>query len=130
MSADSQRRILVLNKSDLLPDPSWQGVSGIAVSCATGAGLDALRAAIRDLVLHGGSMTGDHLVAINARHKSCFERMTSRLQAAREAMIEKKAPEFIALDLREAMQALGEVIGLVDSEQVLDAIFAQFCIGK
>ena len=56
--------------------------------------------------------------------------MTTHLKAARAAMIGKTAPEFVALDLREAMQALGEVIGLVDVEQILDAIFAQFCIGK
>ena len=129
-SPDTLRRIVVLNKCDLPRDPSWKDVAGIAVSCSTGAGLDDLRAAIRDLVLHGGQIASDHPVAINARHKSCFERMTARLNAARAAMIEKTAPEFVALDLREAMQALGEVVGLVDGELVLDAIFAQFCIGK
>jgi tRNA modification GTPase len=129
-SEDTLRRIVVLNKCDLPRDPSWKDVAGIPVSCATGAGLDELRVAIRDLVLRGGQMVSDHPVAINARHKSCFERMTARLNAARAAMLEKTAPEFVALDLREAMQALGEVVGLVDGEQVLDAIFAQFCIGK
>ena len=129
-SSDPLRRIVVLNKCDLPPDPSWKDVTGIPVSCATGTGLDDLRAAIRDLVLRGGQLASDHPVAINARHKSCFERMTARLNAARAAMIEKTAPEFVALDLREAMQALGEVVGLVDGELVLDAIFAQFCIGK
>ena len=128
--AESRRHILVQNKSDLARDPSWDNAPGIPISCTTGAGLDELRAAIRDLVLRGGQITSDHPVAINARHKACFERMTARLGAARLAMIEKQAPEFIALDLREAMQALGEVIGLVDTGQILDAIFAQFCIGK
>lgn len=128
--ASAARHILVLNKCDLPRDSSWKEAGGIAISCSTGEGLDELRAAIRDLVLLGGQLAGDHPVAINARHKSCFERMTARLHAARAAMLEKAAPEFVALDLREAMQALGEVIGLVDTEQVLDAIFAQFCIGK
>lgn len=130
VSADSQRRILVQNKSDLVRDSSWDGTPGFPISCANGAGLDELRSAIRDLVLHGGQFASAHPVAINARHKSCFERMTARLQAARAAMLEKMAPEFVALDLREAMQSLGEVIGVVDTEQVLDAIFAQFCVGK
>lgn len=128
--AAEARRILVLNKCDLAHDPSWKEAGGFAISCATGAGLDELRAAIRDLILHGGQLAGDHPVAINARHKNCFERMTARLQAARAAMLEKTAPEFIALDLREALQALGEVVGQTDVEQIFDAIFAQFCIGK
>jgi tRNA modification GTPase len=80
--------------------------------------------------LHGGRLSGDHLVAINARHKSCFERMTAHLEAARAALFQKTAPEFVALDVREALQALGEVVGQTDVEKILDSIFAQFCIGK
>lgn len=124
------RRILVLNKSDLRRDPSWSGEDGIAISCATGTGLNELRAAIRDLFLRGGQFSGEHPVAINARHKSCFERTALHLKAARAGMLESVAPEFVALELREALQALGEVVGRVDVEEVLDAIFAQFCIGK
>lgn len=124
------RRILILNKCDIAVDASWSAEPGLAVSCKTGFGLDELRAAIRDLVLHGSQIASEHPIAINARHKSCFERVRVHLTAARVAMLEATAPEFIALDLREALQALGDVIGQTDVEQVLDAIFSQFCIGK
>lgn len=124
------RRILVLNKCDIAIDPSWSDEPALAVSCKTEFGLDDLRAAIRDLVLHGSQIASEHPIAINARHKSCFERVVTHLKAARVAMLEITAPEFIALDLREALQALGDVIGQTDVEQVLDAIFSQFCIGK
>ncbi len=128
--AIGSRRILILNKSDLGVHSSWHDAGGVPVSCVTGGGLDALRAAVRDLVLRGGHLAVDHPVAINARHKNCFERMTTRLLAARDALTGGRAPEYVALELRDAMQALGEVVGLVDAEQVLDAIFAAFCIGK
>ena len=128
--ASSARHILVLNKSDIGIHPSWSGGKGLAVSCKTGTGLDSMRAAIRDLVLRGGSIASEHPIAINARHKNCFERVASHLKAARTALPDSAAPEFIALDLREALQALGDVIGQTDVEQVLDVIFSQFCIGK
>lgn len=124
------RRILVLNKSDIALHPSWSGEPGLPVSCVSGFGVDELRAAIRDLVLHGSQIASEHPIAINARHKSCFERVASHLKAARAALDESAAPEYIALDLRESLQALGDVIGQTDVEQVLDAIFSQFCIGK
>ncbi|MBX7207420.1 MAG: tRNA uridine-5-carboxymethylaminomethyl(34) synthesis GTPase MnmE [Verrucomicrobiaceae bacterium] len=129
-SESAARRIVVLNKSDLVRDASWDDEKGIAVSCATGAGLDELRAAIRDLVLHGGPLASEHPVAINARHKSCFERVAAQLEAARSALLGHIAPEFVAFELREALEALGEVTGRVDVEQILDVIFSQFCIGK
>ena len=40
------------------------------------------------------------------------------------------APEFVAVDLRAALQAIGEVVGHADMEKILDALFATFCIGK
>jgi tRNA modification GTPase len=52
------------------------------------------------------------------------------LSAARNCLQRNEAPEFTALELREALQALGEVSGRVDIEEVLDAVFSSFCIGK
>lgn len=129
-SLSSSRKIRVRNKSDLPVHPSWQGVDALAVSCLTGEGLEALRDRIRDVVFAGATLSVDHPVAINARHKACFERVVDHLGAARESLGRGDSPEFVALDLREALQALGEVVGQVDVEQVLDVIFSSFCIGK
>ncbi len=128
-SLDSARRILVLNKADLGVHPSWQ--EGIRLSCVTAAGVESLRDAIRDVVLkQSGSMSLAHPIAINARHKACFERCARNLQACRDGLMRNDAPEFIAFEAREAALALGEVIGHVDIEEVLDVIFSSFCIGK
>ena len=126
---ESGRRVLVLNKADLGVHPSW--TDGIRVSCMTSDGIEALRAAIRDIVLqHSGHVAMDHPVAINARHQACFQRVATSLAACRASLVHGDAPEFTALEAREAMQALGDVTGQVDIEDVLDVVFSSFCIGK
>jgi tRNA modification GTPase len=127
--------ILVLNKSDLGADAAWSATfspsqSAVALSCSTSSGIEALRAAMRDAVWRGVDPASSQLVAINARHQSCFLRAAHSLEAAKSAMGEETAPEFVALDVRDALQAVGEVTGRVDVEEILGAIFSQFCIGK
>ncbi|MCX6854885.1 MAG: tRNA uridine-5-carboxymethylaminomethyl(34) synthesis GTPase MnmE [Verrucomicrobia bacterium] len=122
------RRILLLNKADLGVTPGWD--TGVPLSCAKGEGVEQLRDAIREIILRAGPLMGDHPVAINTRHKICFERLVERVEAARAALISGTAPEYVALDLREALAALGEVVGVIDVEQILDVIFSSFCIGK
>lgn len=152
----ARRRILVLNKADLGIHPDWStasegagtvvppsvlrstakdesggsGLKAIPLSCVTGEGIDALRDAIRAIIANAGPLAADHPVAINARHKAAFERSADRLRAARSALEAAEAPEFIALEIREALHALGDVIGQVDVERILDVIFSTFCIGK
>lgn len=126
------RHLVILNKTDLGTHPDWPsgGERLVPVSCQDGGGLDDLRAAIRQIFLAAGSLSTDHLIAINTRHQHGFERVAERLLAAQTALRDQAAPEFIALELREALQALGEVIGHTDIERVLDVIFSTFCIGK
>ncbi|MFZ2276279.1 MAG: tRNA uridine-5-carboxymethylaminomethyl(34) synthesis GTPase MnmE [Prosthecobacter sp.] len=127
----ARRRILILNKSDLGIHADWNGEPGaIPLSCLTGDGMEPLRDAIRDVIATAGPLAADHPIAINARHKAAFERSAERLLAARAALEHNEAPEFIALEIREALQALGDVIGQVDVERILDVIFSTFCIGK
>lgn len=123
------RRLLVLNKADLGVHPSWR--DGVRVSCVTMDGIEELRAAIRDIVLrHSGQMSGDHSIAINARHQACFERCAASLQACRQALLANAPMELTAFEARDALQALGDVVGRVDIEEVLDVVFSSFCIGK
>jgi tRNA modification GTPase len=124
----STAHVLILNKADLGVHSGWQ--SGYAVSCVTSAGIAELREAIRERVLGQGPALAAHPVAINARHQHCFERVQTALTAARESLLRADAPEFTAFELREAMAALGDVTGRVDIEEVLDAVFSTFCLGK
>lgn len=118
----------VLNKADLGVHASWP--DGVPVSATTGAGMDALATQIFDAITRrAGGFTAD-LVAINARHKACLERAATGLESALGEIDAGAAPEFVSLGLREAMDAIGEVTGRADTEELLGVIFSKFCIGK
>ena len=70
------------------------------------------------------------LAAINARHQACLQRAQSRLSEAAEKLRAGVDPELIAVPLRETLDAVGEVIGAADAEEILGEIFSTFCIGK
>jgi len=72
----------------------------------------------------------DNTLAINARHRECLRRALESCEHASEALRGRSALEYAAVDLKGALHAVGEIIGSVDVEQVLDSVFGQFCIGK
>jgi tRNA modification GTPase len=92
--------------------------------------LDPLRQAIREALDLGEADWGEHAVAINTRHRDCLRRADESLVAAGVLLESGAAPELAALELRGALEALGEIAGKVDSEEILGAIFSRFCIGK
>jgi len=122
--------LLLLNKCDLGTDPGWQSTSGIPISCKTGQGLDLLTQAIFDSAMHGAGSSDDFMIAINARHQACLKTAAGYLDAARNAMEQAVSPEFIAIELRAALDAVGDVAGRLDAEELLGEIFSKFCIGK
>ena len=91
--------------------------------------MDALTAAI-EAKAHGGAARSDWSVAINARHQACLETARGFLNAALGAFDQGLSPEFIAEELRAAMDAVGDIVGRADTEELLGVIFGQFCIGK
>jgi tRNA modification GTPase len=127
--ASSGKEILVLNKCDLATHPSWEGVPGVRMSCLKGEGFDALADAVLAAIT-SGQATADWTCAINARHAACLERASDFLRAAESAFDEGLSPEFIAEELRAAMNAVGEIVGRADTEELLGVIFSRFCIGK
>jgi tRNA modification GTPase len=130
IAAGHRGHVLILNKSDLGLDPSWETEPGIRFSCEAHAGVEALRLAMRDAVWSGAGTGNQQLMSINARHQSCFKKAEEALHQSIAAMQRKEAPEYVAFHVREAMHAVGEVTGRVDVEEVLGVIFSRFCIGK
>ena len=126
-------RVVVVNKVDA--PASWKPgellVEGmvIEVSAATGAGLERLRAALREVLL-GGEVLRDTPAVANLRHIGLMERARSALGAAREAAAAGAAEEFVLADLGRARSAFEELTGRRTSEDVLRHIFERFCIGK
>ena len=125
-------RLLVLNKADLGEHADWtSNANAVRISCETGFGFDTLSAAIREAMRFGTADWGEHAVAINARHKDSLTRARTALQAALDLLNDAGGdPELAAIDIREALDALGEILGKVDTEDLLGVIFSSFCIGK
>lgn len=132
-SPGAATEILVLNKIDLGVASAWTGDehrTAVRVSCRTGEGMDALAMAIYERVTGGQQAWNPSAAAINARHQHCLARARESLAVARTALAAHLSPEFVALDLRAALDAVGEVVGGVDTEEILGKIFSTFCIGK
>jgi tRNA modification GTPase len=134
LKLDPAVTLRVLNKADLLPGPPAfdpaPRFETLAVSAATGAGIDALREALVRRADGFQAAVGADSIAINARHAHALSRAKECLAAALLKLESSPQLELLASDLRGALDALGEISGRVDNERVLDRLFATFCIGK
>jgi tRNA modification GTPase len=66
----------------------------------------------------------------NLRHKSALLRSEESLSRALATLENARPPELVAVDLNEAREALEEIVGLVNSDDILERIFSDFCVGK
>jgi tRNA modification GTPase len=132
----AKKRILVRNKCDLpvrLQPPSTPDVRPSAlveVSCLTGAGIEALKDAIKALAWSGEIKAEMLQVMINSRHQDALNRARTATLHTLEALRNEATLELVAMDLRIAVNAIGEIVGKTTTEDLLDTIFSQFCIGK
>ena len=114
--------LIVRNKADLAP-----GAEGLAVSARTGAGLDALETRLAEIVATrlGATDTAAPLLT-RARHREALEDARAALRRARGLDI----AELVGEELRACTAALGRIVGRTGVEDLLDVLFAEFCIGK
>jgi len=124
------RLIRILNKSDLPLHSDWNGAEGFMVSCLDEGSVEELRGRVFDRIVEGTPLSSANLVSINSRHQFCLSRAMEEIEKARKIMEEGHSPEFVAMDLRSALDAVGDVIGRTDIEDILGEIFSRFCIGK
>ena len=132
--------LVVVNKIDVAPTPkqTFQDLAEILskhpvleISAKTLQGFGQLESELVRLAIGGSIATGESGVTItNARHFSVLQRAKTSLELALESTVSGKSGEFIAVDLRSALDAIGEVVGAVTTEDILNSIFSQFCIGK
>jgi tRNA modification GTPase len=120
------RRILVANKSDLSTKRvTLDGETALAVSAHSAAGITGLREKMTNFVTDCMAL-GSSPVLTRARHREALVECQEALTRAETANL----PELLAEDLRLAVRALGRITGRVGVEEILDRIFAEFCIGK
>jgi tRNA modification GTPase len=89
-----------------------------------------LEEAIAGRILEEGPGARQWTVAINTRHQACLEKAERYCAAAQEALRNQIAPEFVAVEIRALLDAIGEIVGRLDTEDLLTRIFSTFCIGK
>ena len=127
---NDRRALLVLNKIDLGIHSDWAKQSGVRFSCLNGFGQSDLENAIWELITRHSGISSDFRIAINTRHQNCLSQARQAVAAAIAGLEEQKLIELVAIDVRTALNQIGEVVGKTDTDDLLDRIFSQFCIGK
>lgn len=135
-SGGLRRPVIVVNKADLAQALSgedaaafWPGAAVVHTSAMTRDGAAGLEDAIAMAAFGGQALAGDVLVA-SARHSDALRQAAAHLGAARHTLAAEVPLDFVSVDLRAALDALGEITGETATDDLLDRIFAEFCIGK
>jgi tRNA modification GTPase len=143
----AKKRILVRNKIDLPQrlevktlTPALSHLMGegemvsapraVNVCCLTGQGIETLKDAIKELVWSGEIKAEMLQVAINSRHQDALKRAREATLRTLDVLRTDQTLDLAAADLHIAVNAVGEIVGKTTTEDLLDSIFSQFCIGK
>jgi tRNA modification GTPase len=136
---NNKNAIVVLNKCDL---PAVFDSNAIAlylshsathvlnISATRGDGLEDLKDRIFESCLKDWKEGREGVVITNLRHMTAIENARTSLERAVSALIENQPLEILALELRDSLDRLGEIVGEVTTEDILNKIFNDFCIGK
>lgn len=132
-----KRFILGINKSDLplridLSSLTSSSDDFIAcyISAKTGQGIEELKDSIINLTVSGHIKGSEGLIITNLRHKRAIDKAIVALQKASQDLIDSQPNEIIAVSLRDSLDSLGEIVGAITTEDILNRIFSGFCIGK
>ncbi|MCG8275011.1 tRNA uridine-5-carboxymethylaminomethyl(34) synthesis GTPase MnmE [Stenotrophomonas sp. NLF4-10] len=129
-ATQAARQLWVLNKCDLLPQwPQSLGEDTLAISAASGQGLEHLHTRLREIAGHGAGEGQQGEFSARLRHVQAIIRASEHLETA-AAQLHHDQLELAAEELRLAHDALGEITGRITADDLLGRIFSSFCIGK
>jgi tRNA modification GTPase len=137
--ASGSRRavIMVLNKADQENRISldevralWPTVPLVSTSTLSGEGIAELEETIAQLVMGGNVLSSESVLITSARHQEALRRASEHLRASVSSLGQELPLDFVSIDLRGSYEALAEITGETASEDLLDRIFSEFCIGK
>ncbi len=135
--ARGRKSLLLMNKIDLGVRVSREeilrllpGVPCMEISAKTGQGLQELKGAMFEAMERGGLDMTQDLVITNLHHRSALREAEDAVARGKESVASGLSFEFVSLDLKESLDALGKITGETASEDLLEEIFARFCIGK
>jgi tRNA modification GTPase len=104
--------------------------NSLKISAKYEKGLEQLEQAIKQMVGTGQVKVGTDQMITRERHFEALGRAKKHLEETKTALKNNLAPDFLTIDLRAALRALGEISGETASEDIIDRIFKDFCIGK
>lgn len=129
--------IVLINKSDLEPKLDYSYINDafkddpvLNISIKEGFGLDLLENTISDMFLKGEISINDDTIITNVRHKDSLVKAKKSLEHCIQSLMAGMPVDMVSIDIKEAIENLGEIIGLTVSEEIVDRIFSEFCLGK
>jgi len=132
-----KEHILVLNKMDLVcngfePDlpESLEKTMSSRISALYNEGINELKEKIKEKIIDEGRFNSENIVVPNIRHTLSLEKSANSVKDAISGLKGSLPAEIVAIDLREAISILGEIIGITAKEDVIENIFSRFCVGK
>ncbi len=135
--ANSRTAILILNKVDLpivtLPANLQSNAPQnrvVQTSALFEQGIEELKSVILQEVLGDTFRIGESAIVTNVRHYDALRRAEIALDHAIESLQAELSPEFTAVDLRMSLDCIGEIVGKTTTDDILERIFSQFCVGK
>src|SRR5256885_13748779 len=123
--ADRERRLEIEKVHSM-----WPGAPFVVTSTLSGEGLPELEETVANLVLAGKTLHSESALVTSARHQEALRLAAEHLQASLVPLDRGLPLDFVSIDLRAAYDALGEITGETASDDLLDKIFSEFCIGK
>ncbi len=130
-------KILVVNKCDLsrqldsaLLKQKLAQIPQVEISCVTENGVDMLENKILSFITQGKATSSEEAVVSTIRQKELLEKASKNIEDARKGCLARLSPELVALDVRLSLDQLGMLVGEVLTEDILEVLFNQFCIGK
>ena len=129
--------LVILNKRDLGEAVNHSQVAEhlphakiLEMSLTEGMGLSQLEEALEDMVYKGQAVAGEELIITQARHEELLGRAKAHLQDGLSAIQRKDALDFVEVDLKNAHQALGDILGITVKDDIIEEVFRRFCLGK
>ncbi len=132
-SLPKSKTVAIWNKSDLAnlhPLPDIGVDRSVAISALHLQGIETLKRTLEDLIWQKGAPLQQEVTITNIRHKKALEDAHRYITLAMGGLQQVISAEFVAFDVRSALMELGSIIGTNISEDILDAVFSSFCIGK
>jgi tRNA modification GTPase TrmE len=132
-----KKMVIVLNKADLPAalnplsvSPALKNNPVVSISAKYHQGLEELKKVIHGLIIDRKEISSPPVFINRLHHKISLEKATGGISQAIKSLAAGMSQEFIAVDLKCSLDSLGKIVGETTTEEILDQIFAEFCIGK